>query len=124
MPEAEKSPLWPAIERLLRPAADYGDIDVFEDGDLVWVAFEGPTIFAAAVTRLLGDEAELRIAAGTRFKEWIGLLDASVSAWARDCGADKLIMRGRKGWMRFADRFGWAVLGDDHKGRMMFEKDL
>ncbi len=124
LPDAEQSPLWPAIKALLQPAADYGEIDVFEDGDLIWIAFDGPTIFAAAVTRLLGDEAELRLAAGTRLRDWIALLDATVSAWARDCGAYRLTMRGRKGWARFARAFGWVALGHDHKGRTMFAKEL
>ena len=124
LPDATEHPAWPAIKALLQPAADYGDIEPWEDGDLVWIAFEGPTIFAAAVTRPLGDEAELRLAAGTRLNEWIHLLDAQVSEWARMNGAYRLTMRGRRGWVRFAKRFGWAVLGQDHKQRTLFEKVL
>lgn len=124
MPEAQSHPAWPAIEALLKPAADYGDIDVWEDGDLVWVAYEGPTIFAAAVTRFLDDEAELRLASGTRLNDWIHLLDAEVTAWARANGAWRIAMRGRKGWGRFASRFGWVASGKDHKGRTMFVKEL
>jgi len=125
LPDADSHPLWPGIAALLQPAADLGDIDVFEPGDVAWIMFDGPTVFAAAITRLLpGDEAELRLAGGTRMQEWVGLLDGTVSAWARDCGAYRLIMRGRKGWGRFARRFGWTALGTDDAGRMMFEKEL
>jgi hypothetical protein len=124
LPDAEKHPLWPAIYDLLKPAADYGDIDVHEDGDLVWIAFDGPTVFAAAVARPLGDEAELRIAAGSRFREWMPQLDAELTAWARANGAWRLTMRGRMGWARFAKRFGWVALGHDDAGRMLFQKEL
>lgn len=124
--EPERHPAWPAIEALLRPAARYGGVETFEPGvDWLWIAFEGPTVFAAAVTRFYEDgDAELRMAAGTRLNDWVGLLDAAVSAWARDGGAHKLIMRGRKGWERFSDRFGWVATGNDEGGRTMFEKEL
>jgi hypothetical protein len=124
LPDATTHPVWPAIEALLKPAAEYGDIDVCENGDLVWVAYDGPTVFAAAVTRPLDDEAELRMAAGTRLNDWIHLLDAAVTAWARENGAWRIVMRGRKGWGRFASRFGWAATGKDHKGRTLFQKVL
>lgn len=119
----EGHPLWPDVLPLLKDAADYGGIEVWEPGDLVWVAFDGPTVFGAAVTRP-GEEAELRLAGGTRFREWIGLLDHEVSEWARINGAAKLTMRGRIGWKRFADRFGWSVLGIDEDGLTIFEKVL
>lgn len=124
LPDAVNHPLWPAIKALLQPAANYGEIDAFEDGDLVWIAYEGPTVFAAAVARPLGDEAELRLASGTRFREWMPLLDAELTVWAKGNGAWRLTMRGRDGWARFAERFGWVATGKDHKGRTMFEKEL
>ncbi len=64
------------------------------------------------------------LAGGHRFQEWIGLLDETVSDWARNGGAKKLTMRGRMGWARFAKRFGWVALGTDTDNLMIFEKDL
>jgi hypothetical protein len=125
LPDAERHPLWPDLYRLLKPAADYGGIPVKDEDELVWIAYDGPTVFGAATTLLWDDgEAELRIAGGARFREWMGLLDEAVSAWARDCGAKKLTMRGRKGWVRYARTFGWVVLGTDHDGLTIFEKEL
>lgn len=125
LPEPEDHPLWPDILRLLQPAADIGIIDAYEPCDWVWIIYDGPTLYAAATTRLLkGDEAELRLAGGGHFKEWIGLLDETVSDWARRGLAHKLTMRGRKGWARFAERFGWVALGNDDQGRAMFSKNL
>lgn len=125
LPEPEKHPLWPGIRELLEPAAKFGGIPAYSGDECVWVAFDGPTVFAAATTIMWNDgEAELLLAGGTRFRDWMGLLDATVSAWARDCGAEKLTMRGRKGWARFARAFGWVASGADEEGRQIYEKDL
>jgi hypothetical protein len=125
LPDAGNHPLWPAIKGLLAEAERLGGIEAEPELDCIWIAFDGPTVFAAAATRLIpGDEAELRLAGGTRFREWIGLLDEAVSGWARDCGAYRLTMRGRKGWGRFARPFGWVALGADDAGRMIYEKEL
>ncbi len=126
LPEPEGHALWPVMLDLLQPAATLGQIDAFEPGrDWVWIIYDGSTLYGVAVTRLwAGDEAELRLAGGYRFKDWIGLLDKAVSDWARQGGAHKLTMRGRRGWARFAKRFGWIALGSDDAGRAMFEKEL
>ena len=124
MPDAQQHPAWPAIVAMLQPAADYGGTDAWEPGDLVWIAYEGPTIYGAATAHALGRGAEVAAMAGTRFREWIGLIDAEIGAWARDNGADRLTARGRPGWSRFAKCFGWAAIGADDAGRMIFEKEL
>lgn len=84
--------------------------------------FDGPTIYGAATSRNYNEAAELVHAGGTRFREWMPLLDEAVTSWARDCGAPKLIMSGRKGWARFAERHGWVASKDED--RMFFEKEL
>ncbi len=125
LPDAESHPLWPDIYRILEPAAKLGDVEVKENEDLVWVMFDGPTLYGAATTRLLpGDEVQIRCAGGTRFKDWMPLLDGIVADWGRDCGAWKATMRGRHGWARFAERFGWVALGKDEDGLTIFEKEL
>lgn len=124
LPDPERHPLWQGIKELLRPAADFGGIPVHDEDELVWIAFEGPTLFGAVTTLCWNDgEAEIRLGAGTRLADWIEPMEATVSAWARDCGAKTLTLRGRKGWARFAARFGWAPLGEED-GRMIFGKGL
>ena len=109
---------------MLKPAADYGGIPVRDEDELVWVAFEGATIFAAFTTLLWNDgEAEFSLAGGTRLNEWIHLIDEAVSKWARDAGASRLTMRGRRGWARFAKRFGWVATGTEDE-KQLFEKAL
>jgi hypothetical protein len=124
LPDPESHPLWNGIRELLRPAAEYGGIPIKDEDELVWVAIDGPTIFAAATTLLWNDgEAELRLAGGARHREWIAPLDEMVSAWARDAGATRLTMRGRKGWARYARAFGWVVSGTED-GKQLYEKVL
>lgn len=94
----------------------------------MWIAFEGPTVFAAATTILWDDgEAELRLAGGCRHKEWVRPLDETVSAWAKSAGADRLTMRGRKGWARYARELGWVALGElaeDGRTGRIYQKEL
>lgn len=122
LPDAHLHPLWSGIERILAPASDG---DVFDPAiDVVWIAYEGPTLWGACTTRLRTDGvARLRLMGGRRFKEWMGELDRIVTAWARDCGAPMIVMTGRKGWSRFADTYGWTVTGTDD-GKINFEKQL
>lgn len=125
MPDPERHPLWEGIAALLKPAADYGGLPVRDEGELVWIAFDGPVLFGAVTTLCWDDgEAEIRLGAGARLKDWIEPMEAAVSAWARDCGARILTLRGRKGWGRFARPFGWVATGFDHDGRAIFEKEL
>lgn len=126
LPEGDAHPAFPGILRLLERARTNPAHDVFDPAiDTLWIAFEGPTIFGAATTRLTTDGiAELRLAAGTRHREWIALLDSDVTAWARLCQARRLTMVGRKGWARYARAFGWVVRGQDEEGKSIFTKEL
>lgn len=124
LPDASAHRLWPQIRALLKPAADYGSVNVDDPEQLVWIAYENGTVFAAATTLLWADgEAELRLAGGCRHKEWCGELSNIVSEWARNAGARKLVGRGRKGWGRYARLFGWVVTGTEGEDTL-YEKDL
>lgn len=115
LPEPQSHPLWPEIEKLLEPA-DFGGL---EPNELVWIAFDGPVLFGVATTILWDDgDAQIRCIAGKRFKDWGGPMEAALTRWARDCGAARLMARGRKGWTRIYRAFGWALSGD------IYEKDL
>jgi hypothetical protein len=124
LPDPHLRPDWPVVEAMLRPALTGSEL--FNPAiDVCWLIYEGRTALGAATTRLTTDGiAELRLAGGTRFREWIGLLDETVTDWARQAKASRLRMVGRKGWARFAARFGWASLGCDDDGKAMFEKVL
>lgn len=124
LPEPEQHPLWPDIKAMLKPAADYGEIPIFDDGECLWIAFEGPILFAAGTTLLWNDgEAEIRLCGGARHREWVGQALELVETWARLAGANRLTMRGRKGWGRYVRSFGWVALGCED-GKQLYEKVL
>ena len=119
LPGQTNHPLWPDIEALLKPAAEYGGVKPFEDGDLVWIAFRGPEIFGVCVT----EGNAVKAIAGSRMKDWLPQLDEAVSDWARSNGMERLVALGRKGWLRHFQKYGWALRGDED-GRLLFEKEL
>ena len=124
LPDPESHPLWSDIKELLRPAAEQGGYGVRDEGELVWIAFEGQTVFAAGTTAIWDDgEAEIRLCAGVRHREWVCEALRIVEAWARDAGASRLTMRGRRGWLRYVRRFGWDATGIED-GKQIFEKAL
>lgn len=122
-PEAEQSPYWEAIKALLEPAAKLGNIEVKEEPDLVWVAADNGTVWAAFTARLVGKVLEIRCGGGTRLQDWIYEADEAFTDFGRTCNADRLELRGRKGWGRFAQRFGW-VLDRFEDTSPVFKKEL
>ena len=119
LPDPERHPLWEGIKGLLERA---GDSPV--ENELVWIAYDGPILFGAGTTLLYDDgEAEIRLCGGFRHREWVNQALEIVELWARNCGAVKLTMRGRKGWGRYMRPFGWVALGVDD-GKHTFEKVL
>jgi hypothetical protein len=125
LPDPQQRADWGLIEALLQPAVDDGQETFDPDIDVCWAIYDGGTLYGAATTRLrLDGDAELRLAGGHEFRRWIGLLDETVTNWARDAAASRLMMRGRKGWARFAERFGWDASGIDDDGKELFSKDL
>lgn len=124
LPEPTSHPAWEEIEALLAKAAV--DVAPYDPrADVVWIAFEGPTIWGAATTRLKADEteAELLCVSGARFREWIGPMEAEICAWGRLCGAERIVSRGRMGWARLSRAFGWAATGRTD-GQQVFTKEL
>jgi hypothetical protein len=98
-------------------------VPVLDPNELVWIAYDGPTLFGAGTTVLMLDgEARIIACGGFDHKRWIKQAEAVVSAWARDCGARTLTMRGRMGWARYF-RAGWAVSKRDD-GQFDYSKEL
>jgi hypothetical protein len=61
---------------------------------------------------------------GCQHRRWLKQGEAVMTAWARACGARKLITRGRKGWARYCRAFGWVASSNLGSGRMLYEKAL
>lgn len=109
MPEPETSPAWDHIKSLLKPAALRGGVPVLEEHELVWIVTEGSTVIAAATTRLTEGDAEIMLCGGARAREWAANLAELICRWARDEGAEKVRITGRKGWAKLLN---WTVIGE------------
>ena len=121
LPEPDKHPLWNDIQRLLRAGTDE-DANILDDNELVWIAFEGPTLFAAGTIALIGEDAWLLAVGGFEHRRWLAKALDVAAMWARDCGAKVLRMRGRKGWLRAFRSLGWVAHRDGD--RWHYSKEL
>jgi len=124
LPDPEQHPAWGDIKALLDKAARVGGIEAYEPGDVVWLALDDKTIWAAMVSRFGNGVAEIRCVGGARLNDWLPEWAHIFEEWARNCGARWLQCRGRKGWARFAKRFGWNFSHHDSEGLPVFEKEL
>jgi hypothetical protein len=109
--------VWPLTEHLIKAAMSHSNIsdfdivadDVLHGRALLWVATNGNTIVAAAVTQVTKANGHkyctIVACAGIDCKEWLPLLD-EVEQYAQreDCVA-----------MRFFGRNGWSRLLPDYK---------
>jgi hypothetical protein len=106
--------MWPHVKALIRRAMDRTNLGNFADVERellggkqqLWLAWNGTTIEAAGVTRLVEINHEricIVVAAGAREGaspvDWLPLI-AGIEQFARDegCAATRII--GRKGWQR------------------------
>lgn len=104
-------PLTDEIIALLQPAADLGGERIEHGpGWTTWTVHDGPKLVGAAHCRRTVDHAvEVVLVGGSGFRDWIGLLDERIGAWARDEGATVLRAFGRRGWARVLSEQGWSV---------------
>lgn len=124
---ARAGEIWPHVRELIRAAMQRGDLASFRPveasvlaGDaLLWLAWDGERIDAAAVTEL--HESEWRRAcvvvacAGLGMSDWLPLL-GGIEAYAKAAGCSAMRIMGRKGWAR--------VLPSYKAKRIILEKDL
>lgn len=107
---------WPHVEPLLRPAIEKTGLSNFEDiegailigCDLVWIAWNGEKIVAAASTTIqrIGSDliCVLTACGGSDMKQWLPLLK-KIEAYAKAEGCKSLRIFGREGWKRILDGY-------------------
>lgn len=127
VPPVRVSEIWPHVKHLIEAAmkrSDLGRFDVLEEdvlnGDaLLWLAYSGQTIEAAAVTQIVLTEISkvcaLRACGGTDRKRWIGLL-RHIEQYAKQEACDCVRIAGRKGWAR--------ALPEYREARVILERRL
>jgi hypothetical protein len=102
--------MWPHVRDKIRAAVEctglsnFADIeaDVLTGMQLVWVAWDGKDILAAATTELsrpLSKVCTLTACSGHDRDRWLPLME-KIEQYARDEGCSSMRIYGRKGWER------------------------
>jgi hypothetical protein len=127
VPPDQAAAVWPHVRALIHAAIKRGDLSSFRPveasvlaGDaLLWLAWDGAQIQAAAVTEQHRTEwrkvCVVVACGGAGVDRWIALLEG-IEAYARAAGCAAVRIMGRKGWIR--------LLGDYRVKRIILEKDL
>jgi hypothetical protein len=108
--------IWPHAAPLLRVACyrtmlnafDEIERDILSGRSLLWLAWNGESILAAAATILINSEAGkvcvITLCGGSGLNRWLPLLDG-IETYARDEGCKLVRIYGRKGWLRVLDGY-------------------
>lgn len=84
------------------------DFDVLNGDGLLWIAWNGRAVEAAATTSLIETDAEkvcvLTACGGEQMSRWLGLL-GQIEDYARAEGCSRVRIFGRKGWVRMLERY-------------------
>jgi hypothetical protein len=113
---AEVAKIWPHVVGLLRRAiaatelSDFGEFetDVIAGRQLLWIAWDGLAIEAAATTHLSRINGRtvctITACAGRVMDQWLPLL-SKIEDYAKAEGAGRMRIYGRKGWVRVLDGY-------------------
>ena len=119
--------IWPHVRPLLERACRRTGLNAFADFEadilagrsLVWLAWNGSTIEAAAATSLINSElgkvCVITLCAGRGMQRWLKLVER-IEAYASDEGCARIRIFGRKGWLR--------VLGGYEARHVVMDKRL
>jgi hypothetical protein len=103
---------WPHVKHFIRAAIEETNLSDFEhvardvlDGrQLVWIAWNGEYIEAAATTQLCGKTCVLTACAGHQRERWLPLFK-KIEDYAEDEGCSTMRIYGRRGWERVLDGY-------------------
>jgi hypothetical protein len=108
--------VWPHVRPLLEKAcrrtglnalADF-EADILAGRSVVWIAWNGNAIEAAAATVLInsdiGKVCVITLCAGRKMSRWLNLIHR-IEDYARDEGCACVRIFGRKGWLRLLEGF-------------------
>lgn len=104
--------IWPHAKHLIRSAIDktglsqFDDIerDILDGKQLLWLAWNGESIEAAATTQLIRPVCVLTACAGHDRERWLPLF-AKIETYAKDEDCSTMRIIGRKGWERVLDGY-------------------
>lgn len=127
VPPVHAAAVWPRVRHLILRAMERAGIGAFkpvEDGvlqgfSLLWLAWDGEQVKAAAVTSIAQTEwrrvCEIVACGGHDRDQWLMLL-RTIEQYAKADGCSAMRIIGRKGWAR--------ALPDYQVKRFIMEKDI
>jgi hypothetical protein len=84
------------------------DFDVLNGDGLLWIAWNGSAVEAAATTSLIETDTEkvcvLTACGGENMRRWLSLL-GEIEDYAKAEGCSRVRIFGRKGWVRVLERY-------------------
>lgn len=107
---------WPHVSPLLQAACRRTGLNAFVDIEadilsgrsLLWLAWNGQAIEAAAATILINSEVGkvciITVCGGSEMRRWLRLIE-EIENFARDEGCTRVRIFGRKGWLRVLDGY-------------------
>jgi hypothetical protein len=103
---------WPHVKDKIRCAIEATNLSEFEDIErevlsghqLVWLAWDGKDVLAAATTQLTRNVCVLTACSGYDRERWLPLF-ARIEQYAKDEGCKTMRIFGRKGWQRVLDGY-------------------
>ena len=110
------SEVWPHVSSLLKGACRRTRLNAFEDIEadilagrsLLWMAWDGCAIEAAAATILINSESGkvcvITVCGGSDMKRWLPLI-GQIESYAGREGCARVRIYGRKGWLRVLDGY-------------------
>lgn len=109
---AQVAEIWPYARHLIKTAIETTELSAFEPIErevlegkqLLWLAWNGQSIEAAAVTALVRPICILTACSGYQRERWLSLLD-QIEKYAKDEGCKAMRIFGRKGWERVLDGY-------------------
>lgn len=108
--------IWPHVSPLLRAACFRTGLNAFSDietdvlggSSLLWIAWNGHGIEAAAATVLINSEigkvCVITVCGGSGMKRWLPLI-GQIENYAKSEGCTRVRIYGRKGWLRVLDDY-------------------
>jgi len=108
--------IWPYVSSLLKAACQRTKLNAFADIEsdilagrsLLWIAWNGQTVEAAAATILINSEIGkvciITVCGGSDMKRWLPLIDR-IEDYAKREGCARVRIYGRKGWRRVLEGY-------------------
>lgn len=104
--------IWPHAKHLIRAAIEQTELSAFEDIEsavldgkqLLWLAWNGKHIEAAATTQLYNRVCILTACSGYQRERWLPLFER-IEKYAGDEGCTRMRIYGRRGWERVLDGY-------------------